>query len=369
MGNIIDRDLLYYTMALQEKEQIGAQACKLLIQHFGSAKAVIEAPIQQLEKIEGIGTVRAQTIKSAVNNQRIETEINFIEKNNIRTHFLFDKSYPLNLKQIPDAPLLLFSKGNFDIHHPRKIAIVGTRNISEYGKHITQELILQLKPYDVQIISGMAYGIDITAHRYCVQQQVPTIGVVAHGLDKMYPSAHQSTGTTMLENGGILTEYFTGTNPDRYNFPMRNRIVAGMSDMTIVVESKKKGGALITAKLASAYNREVGAVPGKIKDERSEGCNYLIKKQIAHLIESAEDIVSILDWDQGQRQAAQARLFLDLNTEEQKLVDILRTKESMHIDEIMIKSGISYSLLASILLNLELANVVKPLSGKRYRLM
>lgn len=360
---------LFYALALSSIEHIGEQGFRMLVSELGSAKAVFHSSKEQLRKISGLGEFRIKALQQKINEPAIQKEMDFIRKNGIEVFYFFDKKYPKKLKEIPDAPILMFGKGNFDLNHPKQIAIVGTRDHSDYGRQVTEQIIDELADYGVQIVSGMAYGIDIIAHRKCLEKQICNIGVLAHGLDMIYPSAHKNTAKAMVENGGLLTEYKSGTQPDRFNFPMRNRIVAGLADMTLVLESKKKGGAMITAKLAASYFREVGAVPGKITDERSAGCNYLIKSNIAHVIESAADIANILNWDQVEKQAAQAKLFLDLNTDEQKLINLLKEKEGIHIDELLLKSSLGYSVLASTLLNLELQGLVRPMSGKRYRIV
>lgn len=359
---------LYYILSLLAVEGLGEQKFKLLIRHFGSARNVFEASDRALRQVEGLGPSIVRSIKSFSNDYAIRNELAFIEQHDIKTYYYFDKDYPERLKQIPDAPIVLFSRGNLDLNHPRQIGLIGTRHNSEYGRIITEELLEGLLPYNVQVVSGLAYGIDIIAHRYCVEHQIPTVAVLAHGLDKIYPSVHRHTAYQMLSLGGLITEYFTGTQPDKYNFPMRNRIVAGLCDMVIVVESKIKGGAIITAKLAASYNREIGAVPGRTKDERSEGCNYLIKRNLAHLISNAEDIVDILGWENKPKAPAQTRLFDELLPDEKLVIEVLQQKECMHIDEIMLKTNLTHSSLAAAMLGLEIQQLVRPLSGKRYML-
>lgn len=363
-----DRPDLFYTLALLSVENLGEQKFKALVKHFGSARNVFESYDKEILKVGGMGASILQSLRQFSNFNAIDKEIEFIEKNDIKVYYFFDKNYPKNLRQIPDAPSILFAKGNFDPDHPRQVAIVGTRNNSDHGKQTTEELIKNLAPYNVQIVSGLAYGIDIIAHRYCVDHHVSTVGVLAHGLDAMYPSVHKQTAKMMVENGGLLTEYMTKTKPDKFNFPMRNRIVAGLSEMTVVVESKIKGGALITGKLAASYDREVGAVPGRLRDEKSEGCNYLIKRNIAQLIDSAEDIVEILGWDAKPKMATQPRLFAELLPNEKLIIETLQQKENMHIDELMLKTNLNHSTLAAAMLSLELQQMVRPLSGKRYML-
>lgn len=368
MATAEEQEERFYRLALLSAGYIGDQGFKTLFRAFGSAREVYRASLARLRKVEGVGDAKIRALQQKIDEKKILKEIDFIEKKKIIVHFLFDETYPEKLKQLPDAPVMVFSKGNFDIHHPRQIAIVGTRDNSEYGRQQTRDLIDQLMPYNVQIISGLAYGIDIIAHRHCVERQVETVAVLAHGMDRIYPSVHQGVVQSMLAKGGLITEFPTGSSPDRHHFPMRNRIVAGMADMTLVVESRIKGGALITAKLAASYNREVGAVPGRVKDEKSEGCHDLIKKNMAHLIESAADIAEILGWDAQQKQAAQSKLFLQLSQEERIVIDILKQKEAMHIDELRLRCNQNYSHLASVLLSLELQGIIKAMSGNRYRM-
>lgn len=368
MATAEEQEELFYRLALLSAGYIGDQGFKTLFRAFGSAKEVYRASLTQLRKIEGVGDAKIRVLKQKIDEKKILKEIDFIEKKKIAIHFLFDEAYPDKLKQLPDAPVMIFSKGNFNIHHSRQIAIVGTRDNSEYGRQLTQELIDQLLPYNVQIISGLAYGIDIIAHRHCVERQIETVAVLAHGMDRIYPSVHKGVAQSLLKRGGLITEFPTGSSPDRYNFPMRNRIVAGLADMTLVIESRIKGGALITAKLAASYNREVGAMPGRVRDEKSEGCHYLIKKNMAYLIESAADIEELLGWDAQQKHAAQSKLFLQLSQEERTVIDILKQKEAMHIDELRLRCNHNYSHLASVLLSLELQGHIKAMSGKRYRI-
>lgn len=365
---MITAEELFYALALTSIENIGEQGYKILVSELGSAAAVFQTSKEKLKKINGLGEVRIKALTQKINEAAIQKEIDFIQKHKIQVHYYYDDDYPTKLRNINDAPILLFSKGNFDLHHPRQIAIVGTREYTDYGKQATERIIAELAPYDVQIISGMAYGIDIIAHKYCVAENINNIGVLAHGLDRIYPATHTKTALAMLDNGGLLTEYKSGTQPDKFNFPMRNRIVAGLADMTLVIESREKGGAMITAKLAAAYNREVGAIPGRIFDEKSSGCNYLIRSNIAQMIGSGQDIAQSLNWDKVAQQAAQAKLFLDLSEDEQKIIQLLKEKEGIHIDELMLKSTMSYSTLAATLLQLELQGLVRPMSGKRYRI-
>lgn len=369
MSNNIEHTELYQALRLLEVPGIGSSTAIQLVKHFKSFNNIFKASLKKLTDIEGLGLPRATGIKKYVPSKAIEKEIQFIQKHNIQYHLHNDVSYPKSIKDINDAPLILYSKGNINFEHPRKIAIVGTRDYTEYGRQVTEQIIQELQAYDVQIVSGLAYGIDIIAHRKAVQLGIPTIGFLAHGLDRIYPAAHKGTAQQMLENGGLVTEYTSGTNPDKTNFPMRNRLVAGYADIVLVIESKDKGGALITAKLATSYNREVAAIPGNIYSEASAGCNYLLQTQIAHLVRNGEEIANLMNWITQDKVITQAKLFTELNTKEQQIVDILRIKSPMHIDEIMLKSNEQYSSLAATLLSLEMQSIIKPLAGKLYQLI
>ena len=291
---------ILHQVALTYVKNIGPYYAKSIISHLGSADRVFTVAPSKLLKIEGIGEKRAEMFNKTILDdalRKADEELKFIEKNNIDVIFYTDPRYPKRLKQCNDSPLLLYNKGNADLNLQRIISIVGTRNATEYGKHLCRQLVEELQPYNVLVISGLAYGIDICAHKECVKVGVPTVGVLGHGLDKLYPAQNRSTAEKMIENGGLLTEYPSGTKPDRENFPQRNRIVAGMADATIVVEAGIKGGALITAEIANSYNRDVFAFPGRIGDDYSEGCNFLIRHNKASLLMSAADLAYSLGWE------------------------------------------------------------------------
>ncbi len=360
---------LLHCIALSLVPGVGDVAAKKLVAYCGSPEAVFKAKKSHLLKIPGLGEITANSILNQNVFARAEKELTFIERQKIKPLFYLDDAYPKRLKHCSDSPTMLYFKGNANLNSEKIVSIVGTRNASEYGKKITQQLVSELKQHEVSVVSGLAYGIDICAHKAAVQQQLPTIAVLAHGLDRIYPPAHKSTAEKMLENGGWLTEFLSETNPDRENFPKRNRIVAGMSDAVVVVEAAITGGALITAEIANSYNRDVFAVPGKLEDAYSAGCNRLIKTNKAALLESAKDIAYLLNWDQVNKQAiAQQRLFIDLNAEEQKLVDVLKEKGNVAIDELCFHSEFTLSKVAGLLLNLEFNGVIKSLPGKVYQL-
>ena len=367
----MDNELLYQ-LALTQIPHIGDVQAKILLQHFGSASDVFKAKQSELEKLEGIGVVRAQSIKNFNDFSVAQKEIEFIEKYKIRTLFLTDADYPQRLLNCYDSPTLLFYKGTANLNASKVLAIVGTRSDTDYGKQFTEKLVRDLSNQDILIVSGLAYGIDATAHKAAVKNGLPTVGVVGHGLDKIYPSDHTTLAKDMIkEGGGILSEFFSGTKPDKHNFPLRNRVVAGLSDATVVVETHAKGGSMITAKLADAYNRDVFAVPGRTTDSKSEGCNHLIKYNKAMLLTSADDLLEVMGWQQKKKEKSkkQKELFIELSTEEKLLIHMLQEKETVHIDEMNISSGLSSSAIAAALLNLELQNVIASLPGKSYKLL
>ena len=295
-----------------------------------------------LEKIEGIGTVRAASMQAFNGFKEAEQEIAFIEKYNIHPLFITDTSYPRRLLHCYDAPVLLYYKGTADLNASKIVAIVGTRNHTEYGKQVTETLVKSLSELDLVIVSGLAFGIDGIAHKCSLKHDVPTVGVVGHGLDRIYPTAHSNLAKDMLkQGGGLLTEFPSNTPPDKHNFPGRNRIVAGISDAVILVETGIKGGSMITAEIADSYNRDVFAVPGKITDPKSEGCNHLIKTNKAMLLDDAANFLDIMGWKEKlpAKKQTQKALFIQLNDDEQKIVELLREKPSMHIDEINLRSG------------------------------
>jgi DNA processing protein len=361
---------LYYLIALTQTPMIGDKTARQLLNRLGSATAIYDTPAKQLAALPNMGVKLAQLIKNSINNTAIEKEIAFITKHNIKAIDILSPDYPNNLKQCEDAPILFYYKGDSTIWNGRTVAVIGTRKNTEYGAKITEDLITQLQHQNISIISGMALGIDSIAHKKALQLGMPTLGVMAHGLDSIYPPQHKQLAKDILQhNGGLLTEYTSGTTPEKFNFPMRNRIVAGLSDVTVVVETEHKGGAMITAKLAASYNREVMAFPGRTIDKKSEGCNYLIKTNIARSITHATDLLELMNWDSNQNtRIAQAKLFHHLTDDEQKIIQILESSEGMHIDEIMLKSNMHSTQLSALLLQLELSDYVKPLPGKRFRI-
>jgi len=362
---------LIYQLGLTLVPNIGDVQAKLLLHHFGTASAIFKAPKSKLERIEGIGSVRADSIKSFADFSLAEKELEFIENNRLQAIFLTDEAYPKRLLHCNDSPTLLFYKGTADLNASRIIAVVGTRSCTEYGRQFTEKLVEELAEEQVLIVSGLAFGIDSFAHKAALKNQLSTVGVVGHGLDKIYPLVNTPLAREMVQNkGGILTEFFSGTLPDKHNFPLRNRIVAGMADATIVVETNIKGGSMITAKLADSYNRDVFAVPGRVGDRNSNGCNHLIRYNKAILLTSATELLEVMGWKQSkQKPRKQRELFIELTQEESKVIELLREAETLHIDEFSYRSSLSTAAIAGAILNLELQNVIASLPGKRYRLI
>jgi len=362
---------LIYKLALTLIPGVGSVNGKSLVAYCGGVKAVFMEKKRALLKIPGIGE---QTINAIANHNvfgRAEEELSFIEKNKIAPLFYLDKEYPIRLKQCHDSPLMLYYKGTSDLNAPKVIAMVGTRKATEYGRDICRKIIEGLVEQNVLIVSGLAYGIDTWSHKAALDNKLDTVGVLGHGLDRIYPFANRALAEKMTGSGGLLCEYMSNTMPDRENFPMRNRIIAGISDAVIVVEAGASGGALITAEIANSYNRDVFAVPGRLGDPHSEGCNKLIKINKAALIQSAKDISYLLNWndEKDQKKVVQRQLFLDLSPDEELIVNTLREKGDMEIDTLLLETLLMPAKAASVLLNLEFEGVIRCLPGKVYRLL
>lgn len=349
---------------------IGDIHAKALINHFGNAEAIFAARKKELEALEGIGTIRAASIKSFHDFDKADEEIQFIKKYKITPLFITDKNYPQRLLNCYDSPSILYYKGNADLNSSKIVAIVGTRNNNEYGKNICEKLVEELAGEEVIVVSGLAFGIDSIAHKAAIKNDMETIGVLAHGLDRVYPSQNSALAKQMVTHGGLLTEFRSLTKPDRQNFPSRNRIVAGISDAVIVVETGIKGGSLITAELGNSYNKDVFAFPGRVNDTKSEGCNFLIKNNKAALITCAKDILENMGWRKKNETTTtkQRELFIELTVDEKIIVDILQLQKQVHIDELYIKSKLNSSAVAAALLMLEMQGVVASLPGKIYKI-
>lgn len=361
---------LKFKIALTLIPNIGDILAKRLVAYCGSVEAVFKEKKGALEKIPGIGSFHSDFVVNHRIFDRAEEEMLFIEKNTIQPLFYLDKDYPKRLTYCEDSPVMLYFKGNTDLNAEKIISIVGTREATEYGKKLCETFLADLAIHNVTIVSGLAYGIDICAHRAALDNKLPTVCALAHGLDRIYPAVHKQTAEKMLETGGWLSDFTSNTIPGRENFPRRNRIVAGISDATIVIESKKSGGSLITADIANSYNRDVFAFPGRIDDICSEGCNTIIKQNKAALIQSAADLVYILGWEQTKKSTApqQKKLFLELTTEEEILVNALKEKESVTIDDLCFTSKLPMSKVSALLLTLEFSGIVRSFPGKAYRL-
>ncbi len=346
----------------------GKKRIRTILNHVGSLDDFFKVKKKELLQISGLSEKHIKLLDRDLALKNAEAYANFLSNSAFKSHFYLDESFPKKLNQCADAPLLLFSQGNMDLNAPKTVAIVGTRNATAYGKQICEELIQSFASKNILVVSGLAYGIDIFVHQLCLKHQVQTVGVLAHGLDRLYPAIHRKTAREMLENGGLLTEFLPGTNPDRENFPMRNRIVAGMCDATIVVESGIKGGSLITADLANDYSRDVFAFPGDVNREYSKGCNKLIQENKAHLITSAKEFMKLMEWE-NEVKAKQLDLFAQLNDKEKVIVSCFREKMELTFDSLIQKTKLSFSELSGLLLNLEFSGLVKAFPGKFYRLM
>lgn len=365
----MEKDLVF-KIALNKIPKVGIVIAKKLIQHFGSSEAIFEARKKELQSIPRITESVANFIISKAPLAEAEKEIDFIKRNEINCLYFQDEAYPSRLKHYPDSPLMLYYKGNTNLNHKRIVGVVGTRKPSERGKLNCEALIEELKSYNVMVISGLAYGIDVTAHKKCLELGIDTVGVLGHGLHRVYPAQHKSVAKRMIEQGGLLTEYTSDKNPEAKHFPMRNRIIAGMCDALVVVETARKGGSMISVEFAVNYHKDVFAFPGRLNDKNSQGCNHLIKIQKAALIESAKDIGYIMRWEQQQSpNDLQKKLFIELNSSEKSIIEILNKSEEVSIDKLTYESKFSPSQIAALLLNLEFKGIIKPLPGHRYMLV
>ncbi|HPE75062.1 MAG TPA: DNA-processing protein DprA [Draconibacterium sp.] len=364
-------DKMLYKIALSIIPGIGGILARNIVAYVGSVEGVFSESLKSLQKIPGIGEVNAHRIKDKDILVKAEKELNFVAKHEIEVLFYTDKNFPRRLKTCVDAPIILFTRGNLDLNEQRIVSIVGTRNATNYGKNICDELICKFseRNYKILIVSGLAYGIDIQAHKSALKYNLPTVGVVGHGLDKMYPSLHAETAKNMLKEGGLVTDFPSGTKIDPSNFVRRNRIIAGLADTTIVVESAVKGGALITAEIASSYNRDVFAFPGRAGDPYSKGCNQLIRNSGANLIEGIDDLEFFMGWEKtSKKKAVQPSLFVELTGDEERIANLLRENDELFIDQISSELTLPVSRISAMLLSLEFKNVVLAMPGKMYKL-
>jgi DNA processing protein len=360
---------IIHKIALTFINTVGHVHARNLLEHFGSAEAVFVAGEKALMEVPGIGKFIAGQIVRSDALKLAEEQLRFIDKHQVQVLYYTDENYPYRLRNCVDAPVLLYYKGNANLNHARIVSVVGTRKATEYGRQLCKQLCEVLANYDVLVVSGLAYGIDVAAHKESIYQNIPTVGVLAHGLDRIYPPVHLPVAQKMVLNGGLLTEFHLNTNPDKENFPRRNRIIAGLSDATIVVEATSKGGALITADIANSYNRDVYAYPGRTNDLSSEGCNFLIKTNRAGLISNAKDLAYYLGWEEIKKLEipVQFQMPFGLSIEEQQIIHVLK-ESPLRIDELAIRSNQTQSQLAMRLLNLEMQGILLSLPGKLYKL-
>lgn len=369
-----DQEILY-TMALTHTPRLNVINQRLLLDAAGSATAIFE----NRNDIKAILPDVSDTLQNVLLGMeaqlpKAEQELVWARSKRIQTICLNDENYPDRLRECQDAPLLIYYRGNANLNAVHVVSMVGTRQCTDYGKDLCKQFLRDLKKLcpDVLVMSGLAYGIDINAHRAALQEGLNTIGVLAHGLDQIYPRLHKDTAIQMMSQGGLLTEYMSGTPADKMNFVARNRIVAGMSDATIVVESASKGGSLITARIANDYNREVFAFPGRIGDKASAGCNDLIMNNEAHLISTAQDMMTLLGWQSAQemssrRKAIQTELFQDLSPQEQAIMTVLESCDGKAINQISIETATPIGQLSALLFNMEMKGLVRLLSGGMYK--
>lgn len=364
-----------YQIALTLVPGVGDVLIRQLISYSGSAAGVFQSSMVKLQRIPGIGATIARSILQSDVRQQAEKALLRIEKLHVDALFYTDAKYPARLKGLYDAPAMLYVQGNADLNASRTLALVGTRQATEYGRRVTEDIVQGMQPYGVTIVSGLAYGIDIIAHRACLLNQLPTIGVMASGIDVIYPAVHQKTAQEMLSMGGLLTENRPGVKPDARLFPARNRIIAGLSDAVVVVESAAKSGSLITAEYANNYHREVFAVPGQLNQAFSLGCNKLIRENKAQIYTSPHDLIQAMNWDQPlagtftKAAASTPSVALNFTEDESQVVALLRQYPDMHIDDLSWRTQISMGQLASLLLNLEFQGVIRSLPGKKYQVV
>lgn len=356
-------------LALHFTPGIGDYLVKQLVSYCGSAEQVFKTPKGKLLKIPGVGEISADAIQRKEMFSKAEKEIKRAEKEETEILLFTDKKYPQRLRSIEDAPSVLYVKGNQNLNTPKSVAIVGTRQATDYGREMVDKICEALVPHQPLIVSGLAYGIDIQAHKSSLAYGLPTVGVMGSGMNVIYPAAHKEVARKMVNQGGLLTENSFDTKPDAHNFPARNRIIAGLCDALIVVEAAERGGALITAEIANSYNKDVFAVPGNLGKTYSEGCNKLIKINKANLFTSVKDLEYIMNWLPGSEFGAHPRDLSSFEPEEQKVIQILMDRNGpVMIDELCFRSSLPPGTLASLLLTLEFKNAVRSLPGKMFAL-
>ena len=357
-------------LALQKAPNLGDSSAKKLINAVGSAEGIFKEKRQNLLKIDGIGELRVKGIFDSALKDAAEMEVKYIEDNNITYTNYLDTAYPERLKQCLDGPILLFQRGNINLNNRHIISVVGTRKVTTQGIAFCNTLIEELAPLNPIIVSGFAYGVDITTQKAAIKHNLQTIGCLAHGLNQIYPKTHSKYIKHVENNGGFYTDFWSSDSFDRTNFLKRNRIIAGVSEATIVIESAEKGGSLVTADIANSYNRDVFAVPGRPTDLQSVGCNNLIKKQQAHVLTSAADLIYMLNWDIEQSpKPVQKSLFIEFTDDEKPIYNFLKDNGKEHIDLIAHGCSIPSYKVASILLGMEMKGAIRPLPGKLFELI
>ena len=358
----------FYFLALQKVDGIGSRNARKLVEHFGGPKEVLMARESELLKVKGLGPILARNLKSKEIFRQAEKEFERARKAKVAMTCLTDADYPRHLLDCPDPPLLLFTRGKLNLNKRRVVSIVGTRKMTSQGESFLHRFFVELAAYDPVVVSGLAYGVDVCAHRLALRHGLTTLGVLAHGLDRIYPRAHYKTAVEMTREGALLTEFCMGTSPERENFVKRNRIIAGISEATIVVESSGKGGSLITADLASSYHREVFAVPGRTSDPNSAGCNHLIKTNKALMLTEAKDLEYMLNWEpvREDRPAGKGNLPEFKDPLEKKVYEILKSRGRLHADHIAIGCGVEVKRLFPALLQLEIRGAIRKTTGKYY---
>src|SRR5690554_4814223 len=341
---------------------------------MGDEEAVFKESISKLETIPRISKRLITEIRNSEVLRKAEKELGFVTKNNIHLLFFTDKNYPQRLNNCIDAPILMYAKGNVEFNRNKVINIIGTRNATKYGLDFCRDFVKDISQRfpDIQIVSGLAYGVDICAHRAALKNGLSTVAVLAHGLDRIYPHLHRQTAIDMMENGAVLTEFPSNTNPDKHNFVMRNRIVAGMSDAVIVIESSAKGGSLITADIANSYFREVFALPGRFSDKMSVGCNKIISENKAILLQDSKQFLLHMGWSDDKVVNAvpkQRELFQDLTDDEENVYNILQKNGSMQVNTLSIELNVPITELFMILLEMEMKHIIESLPGGMYQLV
>ncbi len=364
-------DDLIYKIGIGLIPGIGDMMAKKLISYCGGVEAVFHEKKANLLKIPNVGEVLATSVVNQDILKRAEKEIDFMHRHQINYSFYLDDNYPRRLKNCPDSPVIFFYKGNVDFEHSKIVSIVGTRKATSYGKELCNKIVDELYPHHPIVVSGLAYGIDICAHRAALRNGLPTIAVLGHGLSQIYPATHAATAREIAGQGALLTEFLSDSLIDRNNFVRRNRLIAGLADLTIVVESNMRGGALITADIANSYNRDVFAFPGRLTDEYSSGCNWLIKTNKASLLQSVKDIEYLMNWDDDKiplnTTPTQRELFPSVSPEEEMLLLHLKQHGECAIDNLSVLLNMPVSKVSPLLLNLELSGCIRSLPGKMYR--